>query len=245
MTERIFIAVPSMEHVHKNAVPGLCAPSTSGSRAFAVRVYGHSMLNKTFNDLVCMAMNERAEYGWRYFVMHHSDIEAEIGWLDKLMDEYRRVGADVLSAVMPIKDARGVTSTGRRDKDGRITRVTMDELWGGRPLPDTFCIDDLSDAEGDHLLINTGLMVFDLEAPWVEPWLLAEGFCSTDKVFKDPVTGKLSASSFTEDWSFSEYCHTHGLKCMATKVIKCTHHGAAGYDNFRSWGDWKHDEGQK
>lgn len=245
MNERIFVAVPTPEHVHKRALPGLCAPSLSRTRAWCIRVEGHSMLNKSFNDLLCMAMNERSDYGWRYFVMHHSDIEAEIGWLDKLMDEYHRVGADVLSAVMPIKDPRGVTSTGWRNKAGVVTRVTMDELWGKEPLPMTFCIDDLSDQEGDHLLINTGLMVFDMEASWVEPWLLAEGFCSTDKVFKDPVTGMFSASSFTEDWSFSEYCHAHDLKCMATKAVKCTHHGAAGYDNFRSWGEWKKDEGQK
>ena len=242
--ERIFIAVPTSEHIHKYALPGLCAPSRSPNRAWVVRPYGHSMLNKTFNDLLCMALNERKTHGWRYFVMHHADQESEIGWLDKLMDEYHRSGADVLSVVIAIKDRRGVVSTGLRGADGRITPFTVREVLDSLPS-DTFGIEDVPHADGDHLVVNSGLMVFDLTASWVERWALDEAFCSVDKVFKDPVTGKFSASCLTEDWSFSAYCHLHGIRCKATKVVKVTHHGSAGFTNFERWGDRDRDEGRR
>lgn len=250
ITERIFIAVPTMESVHKAALPGLTAPSNAAHRLWSVRPEGHSLLPKTFNDLLCMALNERRQYGWQYFVMHHSDLEAEVGFLDKLMDIYhycrKTYDARVLSVTIPIKDRRGITSTGKRGQNKNIVRVTQHHLWGEPCLPDVFGVESFADnAEGDHLLINTGLMVFNLNDEWVEPWVLDEAFCLRDKVFKDPVTGNFIATCMPEDWGFSVYCHRHNIKVMATKAIKVAHHGSFDFPNWHKWGNWEMDEGDK
>jgi len=243
LKDRVYIAVPTPGHIDKEALAGLLAPSTDPELTWSVRPEGHSLLTKTFNDHLCAAMNERSEHGWNKFVLHHSDVECEVGWLDKLRYAYYLSGAQVISAVLPIKDGRGVTSTAKRGKNGNIIRVTMHHLWGTPCLPDIFTIDNFEgNEEGDHLLLNTGLMMFDLNEEWVIPWMLSEGFCQRDRIFQDR-DGKFVAACLPEDWGFSVYCDKNKIKTAATKTVKASHLGRFGFPNWRDWGNWQYDEG--
>src|SRR5690349_12744732 len=53
------------------------------------------------NIFWCEALNDRS---YTHVCMMDSDISPEDGWLDKMLDEMRSVGADVLSVVSPMKD---------------------------------------------------------------------------------------------------------------------------------------------
>jgi hypothetical protein len=150
-----------------------------------------------FNKLWCQALNERTQRGLTHFAMHHSDIQAEPGWLDILLEEQRKVGADVLSAVIPIKDQRGLTSTGLRDPvTGRIRRLTMREVM---KLPVTFEAAD-TDAGDQWLMVNTGLWVCDFTKPWVEEVC----FSILDAVVREE--DRFVPKALSEDWNFSGWC---------------------------------------
>jgi hypothetical protein len=97
---------------------------------------GGSLLCRNFNHLWALALNERQRSGVDIFAMLHADIQAQAGWLDLLVGELLRLDADVISAVVPIKDSRGLTSTGFSDpEDPRVERLAVREL---QSLPRTF-----------------------------------------------------------------------------------------------------------
>jgi hypothetical protein len=194
-----------------------------------------SLLAYNFNLLWCRALNLRqSPTPPDRFVMMHSDIEAESCWMDKLLDEMDRLDADVLSCVIPIKDARGLTSTGLMDPgDKHIRRLTMGEVVN---LPETFCADDTDDP-GHWLMLNTGLFAVNFKKPWVEEvcFNIVDQIYSENKRFWPVV--------LSEDWNFSRWCVARGLKIFATRKIKIIHHGLMGYPNTTAWGDLQRDVG--
>src|SRR5512146_50667 len=66
---------------------------------------------KTFNRLWAAALTKAQRGKITHFAMLHSDIAPEPGFLDVLMEECCRLNADLVSAVIPLKDGRAVTST--------------------------------------------------------------------------------------------------------------------------------------
>src|SRR5688572_12707397 len=93
----------------------------------------------TMNTLWIQAI-EMAEAGHiDRFLMLHSDIAAENYFLDKMVDIMDRTGADVLSAIVPIKDNFGYTSTALDEQMGdvdpkyRVRRLTMHEVHNNYP----------------------------------------------------------------------------------------------------------------
>lgn len=189
---------------------------------------------ENFNKLWSEALNTRAEKGWTHFAMIHSDVEPEPGWLDVLLEEMRRVGADVLAVVLAVKDNRGLTSTALQDRTTLYThRLTLKEL---SLMPQTFDAKATGEPDSD-LLIASGLWVCDFTKPWVENvW-----FEMRDRIIRTP-DGKFSAANWSEDWNFSRQCRELGVKVFATTKVQARHHGAADYDNFRARGTWAHDE---
>jgi hypothetical protein len=232
----VFIGVPTYDQLASQALPGLML-ATQRHR-YHIRTESGSLLALMFNFLWCRALNARAE-GITHFAMHHADIEAEPGWLDVLLDELERTGADVLSAVVPIKDNRGVTSTGHADPaTHRIRRLTMHEV---QRLPETFGPGQLWMAgkpASDYLMVNTGLWVCNLTRPW------AEEVCFTvqDAITRDG-RGRFWPRCVPEDWGFSFWLQQRGLRVLATRKVKVIHHGRAGYANDRPWGEWETDKG--
>jgi len=199
-----------------------------------------SLLTFSFNDLWAKALNARNEHGIDRFVMLHSDIQPlASSWIDDLLDELNRTDADVLSAVIAIKDHNGLTSTAIDTHLFRPRRLTFTEI---AELPETFgghdlaCIHEEGEGCNVDLLINTGLMAIRFDHPWVEQAC----FSFTDRIVKRD--GKYIAEIEPEDWKFSRWCHSQGLKVLATKKIKASHFGIVPFGNDRVWGTMKTDE---
>jgi len=233
-----------------DALPSLITASRRPETTrISLNTNGASLLAFNFNLLWCNALNQRESKSLTHFAMHHADIQAQEGWLDVLIDEMQRVEADVLSVVIPIKDGKGLTSTGLQDqRTGRIRRLTMTEV---NKLPKTFnahdCHDEFSNTSVlDHLLINTGLWICDFTKPWVEQ----VHFTINDAIVQMP-DGKFTANVMSEDWNFSTWCHLYHkdyprrLRLFATTAVSAHHHGTARFSNTHPWGDWTTDLGDK
>jgi len=230
---KVFLAVPHYDCIVPQALPGLIQASLEG-RVATLNLEGGSLLAMVFNKLWCRALNERDKVGLTHFAMHHADIEAPAGWLDVLLSEQARVGADVLSCVVPIKDNRGLTSTGTRDPEsGRIRRLTMREIF---ELPETFAVEHTT-TPGHWLMVNTGLWLCD----FTKTWITDVCFSILDGMTRE--NGVHAPRALPEDWNFSGWCARRGLKVFATRKVPLVHHGRAGYVNSRVWGEWETDKG--
>lgn len=211
----VFVAAPGYGNYLPQTVRSLQSSVLADSKIqnWILRLEQGSLLAMTFNKLWCQALNTRQRDKLTHFAMHHSDIEAENGWLDKLLEEQQRTGADVLSVVVPIKDERGVTSTGLHTlKDSSTRRLTMKEIM---ELPETFDAEMAGAKEGECLAINTGLWICDFTKPWVEDvyFMIEDGIGRRDN-------GLFVPGTLSEDWFFSAQCAKKGLKVMATRKVK-------------------------
>jgi len=204
-----------------------------------------SLLCLAFNKLWCYALNLRPECN--NFGMCHDDVFPTPLWADVLIDERDRIGAAVCSAVVPIKDDRGLTTTAIRNAEtGDTRRLTMAEIF---ELPETFDLHDVKrlgigsggPPEADLLAVNTGLWVCRLTDAWVDHF---PGFSMTDGIKRRP-DGRLAAGCISEDWQFSEWLHSRGQKVVATRKVALAHRDLAGkdYRNDHVWGEWATDRG--
>lgn len=239
-TARVYLAVPAYGPMPPQTVSSLYSAVRGNSPVVAdwtLRLEGGSLLALAFNRHWCLAMNQRASRGWTHFAMHHGDIEAAAGWLDVLVEEMERTGADILSVVNCIKDERGLTSTGIQNrKTGGVRRLTMKEIHA---LPETFDAGTAGAKEGECLAVNTGLMLIDLRKPWVDEF---PGFTITDHLSRT-TEGKLVPLGMPEDWAMSLWAAEHGLKVLATRKVATAHYGGYGYRNDRVWGEWDVERG--
>lgn len=181
---------------------------------------GCSLLAMGFNILWCKALNNREHAGITHFAMAHSDIATEHWWIDKLIAEMDRVGADVLSAVVPLKKRGGETSTAMMDEHGLIARMNLADCHKIGP---TF---QASDVPCSILCVNTGLWVCDFTKPWVEQI----HFEVRDSIEREQ-SGEFVAKNLPEDWNFSIQCARLGVKVFATTLLSVTHFGREGYSN--------------
>jgi hypothetical protein len=206
-----------------------------------------SLLANGFNQLWCIALNNR--HMLSHFLMLHSDIvPTDAGFVKILLDEMEQVGADVLSAVVPLKSETGITSTAiipdlawahalSETVSGR-RRLTMQEL---ERMPQTF--DAAMVAEGlemdgaePALLVNTGMLLVDLRKPWVE----RVHFTINDALWQR-ADGKFVCDVEPEDWFFSSRAAEEGARVWATRKVKVEHVGSKGYSNQGAWGTLEHD----
>lgn len=162
-----------------HAVPGRLA-SKRDPEGIQVdrRVTESSLLARGFNQ--CWAYALSAEYD--YFVMLHSDIVPQAGWLEKLIELIELSPAhqpsqrvyDVVSTVIPIKGPLGITSTAVGETHnifGLLKRLTMREVY---KLPETFTVADIYESgllpdspvigTRGPLLVNTGCFIANLRA---------------------------------------------------------------------------------
>jgi predicted O-methyltransferase YrrM len=192
-----------------------------------------SFLTKTFNDLWCSALNNRAR-GVTHFAMIHADIMPDqAGWLDILVAELERLDADMICAVSPIKTEAGWTSVAVDMSDGDDPwvrrRLTMREVY---ELPETFGADDV----GGPLLLNTGLWVCRLDRPWAEQVC----FDVVNRMVRRD--GLWHAEAIPEDWLFSAALNRLGCKLYATRKVTLGHDGGKVYGTDRAWGTQATDE---
>jgi len=232
----IFVGVPIYDQLTPQSLPGLIL-ATHGQHGYHLQTECGSLLALIFNKLWCAALNKRRECKFTHFAMHHADIEAPPGWLDTLVAEMARINADVLSVVVPIKDQRGVTSTGYQDPTTRvIRRFTMTEVQSFNP---TF--NNIGARRPYYwLVINTGLWICDFTKPWAEEVC----FSVLDAVVKED-DGTFCPKCLPEDWNFSGWCARKGLKVFATTTVPVAHHGRFAWRNDSAWGMWETDKGDK
>jgi hypothetical protein len=231
----VFLAVPSYGSLLPRAVLSIEQATRKGSELDVLKsLRDRSLLAFSFNDLWCEALNRQKELRLTHFAMHHADIEAEAGWLDTLVSEQERCGADVLSCVVAIKDTGGDSSTAVHDYENkRMKRLSFADI---ADLPETFEIADLPGAGKRALCVNTGLWVCNFakiaamqERTKPIPLLWFE--CH-DSIGWSEEKQQWEALNLPEDWHFSLQCADKGLKVMATKRIRVVHWGAVG---FRNW----------
>jgi hypothetical protein len=194
------------------------------------------LLPYTFNTLWTGFLNMRGRDGRPipYFGMIHDDVIPDAGWLDALLGVLDETGADIVSAVVPIKDARGLTSTAADSTGDEWSprRLAMRELV---KLPDTFGERECHEHFGGPILLNTGLWVARFDRPWVEK----VSFRQQDKIIRLP-DGSWTCQTKPEDWDFSRQVRALGGKLLATRKVGLDHERSE-WTNRRAWGTWESD----
>ncbi len=182
--------------------------------------------------------------------MLHDDVVPEDGWLDILLEDLIRYDADVVSAVIPIKDGLGVTSTAIDDPTdwNVLRRLTMKEV---DRLPEVFSAKDCGYPD-NALLPNTGCWICRFDRPWrnaMDPQTNTLKICFNiqDRIYlKDmgPDKGGVRYASDVrpEDWNFGRQLHALNCKVLCTKRVKLVHQGRSDYPNQGSWGLWATDQ---
>lgn len=209
--------------------------------------YGTSLLAHTFNQLLVLVLNLVSTGDpVTHMVMLHADIHPEPGWIDILLEELKAHDADLVSAVVPIKNLKGVTSTAiSGPDDGWVNerRLTMKEVY---TLPETFSAADCGFPDR-MLLTNTGCWISDLSKPWFKEMLATakKGTCPfaftiQDKIVKTEL-GFFEARVIPEDWWFARHIQERGGKVLATRKVKLKHIGVFEYANTAPWGVMEHD----
>ncbi len=235
---RVLLTMPRYSNqCHLAAATAFYHPCRAGS-PIKVKLMdsGGSLLAHSFNRPWCAAVAKYEEGLIDAFAMIHSDMAPEPNWLDILYEQLVASGADVVSAVVPIKDDRGLSSTGVDDVGDPwvIRRLTLHQT---AKMPTTFTDADV----GGPLVLNTGLWLVRLG-----PWCLEENadgslkhrFTIDDIIRREK--GKLTTRVMPEDWNFSRGLRAAGLKLAATKAIQINHFGDTPYPNYMPWG-WETD----
>lgn len=227
----IFLAVPNRGSIATGTATALF--QCGKTRVHRVHFHSTSILTQTFNSLWATALNERKQF--THFVMLHDDVAPmDADWLDALCEEYDRTKCDVLSAVVPIKDERGLTSTAFWNPATRdMVRVTMTEAMA---LPKSFAGGAYK--PGWVVLPNTGLWICDFRKPWVEKIC----FTMRDRVFFDAPSQTWLSQCYSEDWDFGVQCHYLNAEVMATMAVKLQHHGEFKFPNMVAWGTLNKDD---
>lgn len=226
----VLLGVPTYDgNLWMGAAQRVFAEACRGRRLY-FSVSQNSLLARGFNILWCNALNARERQGVGYFAMLHADIEPEAWWLDKLIGELGATGADLISAVVPIKDDRGLTSTAIDDPvdPWRVRRrITTREL---QRLPETFTAADCGHP-GSALLVNTGCWVCRLDRPWAERVC----FNIADRIVRR-ADGVFEPQVQPEDWALSRRLHELGCDVRATRKVKLAHIGGYRFPNDMPWG---------
>lgn len=240
----IYLGVPTYDGqihygVHRSIVNASAQPGNITS-AFVQS----SALTRGFNMLWCAALDG----GFDYFVMLHADIEVRTkGWLDIMLKQLGT--ADVISAVSPLKDVSGLTSTGveRVEPDSQPhtielrqpRRLTLREL---ADFPPTFTADDAAEVldlpiEYQHrLVVNTGCLVVRLDRDWTKQlvWTDGDAIIQTD--------GGRHVVFIPEDWQFSRTAQMLGAEVLATKAVEIVHHGTGTWSSWAKHGQARDEE---
>lgn len=201
-----------LKHYNPEVIVNLIELKTS-ALAFGFNIIWANMLN----------LRSHPTHPPTHFLLWHADVLPQGDtWLDTMLSEMERVGADVLSAVIPIKNEQGMTSTARETDDPwRPLRYTTTEISVMRE--NTFT--------EPGILLNTGLMLVDFRKPWVEEVC----FTMHDRIAKG-ADGKFKASFQPEDWDFSRQCRAKGLNLYATKAFPVVHMGKTAFRSDQVWG---------
>lgn len=234
MSNALFVAMPKSGQgvrVYESAVAHYLPSIVPGTFSGIVRgIVQSSLLTHGFNRLWCEAMTRREALGIKYFGMIHDDIACGPGWADTLKTILDEQNWDLVSVVVPIKDERGVTSTGRCSGDQFSPhRYTMKEI---HEKPETWT--------EPKLLVNTGLWLCRLDRPWCEKVM----FRQQDQVLRADDGKRFIARTNPEDWDFSRQLQYLNVPFGVTRKVPL-YHEQPKYANNKVWGTWETDKGDK
>lgn len=204
---------------------------TAGACRVAYHPCQTSLLTLNFNSAWCVCLNERKAHGFTHFAMLHSDVvPLPLGepWIDTMLALMEEHDADVLSAVVPIKNKLGLTSTAIDEQPKRpwlVRRLTMHEIFDN--YDPTFTHPDL--------LVNTGLWICRLD-----DWCEKIRFRQQDSIGRNK-EGRFIPITIPEDWDFSRQVHAAGKRLFATRDLAVMHEHE-DYHTREPWGEWERDE---
>jgi len=223
-----YIAVPAFRGLVPHSFPGLS--EAARRQAHTIYLKGSSLLAHCFNEHLRDCLNQKT---YTHFALHHDDLQAPPGWLDHLHEVMEDTGATVVSAVVAIKDLRGVTSTGWQDPmNGNVRRITTTELMA---LPGVIKAEH-SPLKSFYLAVNTGLTLIRI-GEWMKDW---PGFqIQTQLRFEED---QYRCYVMSEDWGMSHWLQSRGHLVVATKHLNIVHHGSMIYETDHAWGKYKTDE---
>lgn len=223
MKSKVFIGIPTYDNkVLAETIPAIMQAKKNPETSLTFRIFSFSALCANFNILFAEALAGAQKLGYTHFVLLHADIFPEAGWLDKMLEIMQRTEAEILSAIIPIKDSRGVTSTAREsDNRWRPIRYTLNEVYKMEP---TFT--------DPAILLNSGLMIVDLRGEWTKQiWF------RTEDMIVQNAPGEFTQLFISEDWLFSRDARKLGVtKQFATREVRAQHVGTSYYGNDSAWG---------
>jgi hypothetical protein len=225
---KLAVALPSYNGTRHNGVPLMYLSRQVPQ--FAPIATQSSLLAMVFNITLATAMKWRdAGHATHYLMLHDDIVPTSQNWFEELWGAYKASNAQLICAVSPIKDARGLTSIAVETEGGvmKPRRLTMREIDKG---PVTFTM--------PGLLLNTGCMLFDLREPWVDDCY----FHIDDKIHW--VDGVPHPQSASEDWNFTRMARAAGCeRIYATSAMPLEHVGQARFPNHGAWGSLEQDDG--
>lgn len=223
LARRTYLFLPTYDGTRRNAMALL---HCKGVVMDEVTV---SLLAWNFNSGWAHALNMRQRGEIDAFCMLHADIQPlEMKWMEWLREEMLANQAQVMSAVVPIKNDQGLTSTAIDTDDPWFPRrLTMHEIMH-RPVTWTH----------PRLLVNTGMLMVDFREPWVEQ----VRFTIQDRIVKD-AKGQWEAQVLPEDWDFSRQVKAQGQAVWVTRRVPLSHIGMRHYANLKIWGTHQRDPG--
>jgi GT2 family glycosyltransferase len=202
------------------------------------RLLPSSLLASACNNLWCSALNNREAHDLRWFALLHADVVPEKNFVDKLIRIAEEHDADVLSAVIPIKDESGVTSTALSGPDPNFPG-TFDVFDAFHALSTTLPLELQIPLQGDwnsnlapRLLVNTGCMICRLDRDWCSKAY----FTINDRITQE-IGGLFNHWVEPEDWFFSRLVADLGGKVMATRAVTVEHLGGIPYRSNKVWGN--------
>lgn len=229
--EKVYIGCPTYDGRLDAWTARSLFEQTSQKRLPIVGVGQFSLLNMNCNKLYCEALNLRTEHGIKWFAMLHADIIPEPNWLDILIDTAEANNADMLSAVVPMKDNTGDTSTALSNPSHDHWCLYKLKLAECAKLPPAFDVNDVIrefkiQSFTPKLLVNTGCMVVRIDKPWSEKLI----FKTEDRIIQTP--NGFTAMADSEDWNFSRQVTDNGGRVMATMNVKLEHVGLQHWPNY-------------
>lgn len=173
-----------------------------------------------------------------HMAMLHSDVSAQVGWLDILWAEMWINNAMLMASTIGIKAEGGRTSTAIGDSSDRWRVHRSLYLKDLAKLPETFGPEHVC-REDEVLLINTGCWLTDLRDPFWDYFILpgsrgASGF----NIFSRIVPAKMAdgsteynVSGRSEDYELSHELAHRGVRYMVTRKVKTWHEGGGRWPN--------------
>jgi hypothetical protein len=198
-----------------------------------------SLLPTNCNNLLATALNHRVSNDLDWFAMQHTDVEPEPWWIDRLIAIADEQNADLVSALVPVKNESGSYSTviaAPRDPYGYFTQLNSRQVYH-QTFPSTFGITEAAEAleslPGDlrvenvprsALLVNTGCMIYRLSH-----WRYGVRFRNLDDLIEQD--GVFRTVHQSEDFYFSQSVAECGGRVMATRLVHVKHHGTAVWES--------------